>query len=50
MKITKMNVQGQLDSDGAAQFAKRIGDAYVIASCSAFVAAVAAVIAAIRWW
>lgn len=50
MKFTKMNVTGQLYSDGAEKFASRIGASYVIASVAAIVAALAALIHAVRWW
>jgi len=47
MKITKMNVTGQLRDDDSAQLARRIGLSYVIAAIGA---ANAAVIAALSLW
>ncbi|WP_061938492.1 hypothetical protein [Collimonas pratensis] len=35
MKLTKMNVTGQLDSQGAEKFASRIGVSYIIAAIGA---------------
>ncbi|WP_211475049.1 hypothetical protein [Collimonas humicola] len=50
MKFTKMNVTGQLDSQGAEKFASRIGVSYIIAAIGAASAGAAALIWAIRWW
>jgi len=50
MKFTKMNVTGQLNDEGSARFAQRIGLAYVIAALAGAVAALAALVYAIRWW
>lgn len=54
MKFTKMNMTGQLDSQGAEKFASRIGISYIVVSIGAAIGAasagVAALILAIRWW
>lgn len=50
MKITKMNVTGQLDPHGADRFARQIGLSYVLAAIGVLVAGLAGLVAAVRWW
>lgn len=50
MKITKMNLTGQLGERGAERFARQIGLSYVIAAVGVLAAGVAGLVAAIRWW
>ncbi|WP_158641828.1 hypothetical protein [Candidatus Glomeribacter gigasporarum] len=46
-----MNITGQLDSEGAKQFAARIGMAYVIAAIGAACGGIATLIWAVHaWW
>lgn len=47
MKFTKMNMTGQLDSQGAEKFASRIGISYIVVAIGAASAGVAALILAI---
>jgi len=47
MKITKMNISGQLSNEDSARFSRRIGLSYVIAAIGA---AVAGLIAALSLW
>jgi hypothetical protein len=51
MKLSKMNITGQLDSAGAEKFAACVGIAYVIAAIGAACGGVAMLIWATRgWW
>ncbi|UXC37205.1 hypothetical protein [Cupriavidus gilardii] len=45
-----MKVTGELDAEGAKQYAARLGVAYVIGSIGAACAGIAALVWAIRWW
>jgi len=50
VKFTKMNITGQLSTDGSERFAQRIGASYVIAAIGVLLAGFAGLIAVIRWW
>lgn len=50
MKITRMNITGQLSESGSKELAKRIGTSYLIGATAALLAALAGLVHAVRWW